>query len=226
MEYEIIGDTLPVVICTLAKGETMITESGGMSWMDPGIKMQTSGGGFGKMFGRMLSGETLFLNHYVCGSDKAKIAFASSFPGNIKAIEISPGKEMIVQKSSFLACESTVELNVSFQKSFAQGLFSGEGFILNKLSNHGIAFVEIDGTCVEYELAPGQQIILDSGHLAMMEASCTLDIKQIPGIKNKLLGGEGLFNTTVTGPGKVYIQSIPASKLASSLMKYLPLNNK
>lgn len=225
MEYEIIGGNLPVVVCHLKKGEKLTTESGGMSWMDPGIKMETSGRGLGKMFGRMLSGESLFLNSYTCEQDQAKIAFASSFPGDIKAVEITPGHEVIVQKSSFLACEASVELDISIQRKFSSGLFSGEGFVMNKLSNHGIAFIEIDGACVEYTLAPGQQIILDSGHLAMMDASCSLEIKQVPGLKNKLLGGEGLFNTVVTGPGKVYIQSIPASKLASSLIRYLPLNS-
>lgn len=226
MQYNIIGDNLPVVICTLTQGETIVTEGGGMSWMDAGIKMETTGAGMKKMFGRLLSGESLFLNHYTCQTSQAKIAFASSFPGNIRALEIKPGSDIIVQKSSFLACEKSVDLDIAIQRKIGAGLFGGEGFIMNKLSGNGLAFVEIDGSCIEYDLAPGQQIIIDSGHLAMMENSCSFDIVQVPGLKNKLLGGEGLFNTIVTGPGKVWIQSMPVNKLAGAVLNYMPMQNK
>ena len=226
MKFEIVGDNLPVVICTLEHGETIVTEGGGMSWMDPGIKMETTGAGMKKMFGRMLSGESLFLNHYICQTNSATIAFASSFPGNIKAVEITPGNDLIVQKSSFLACEKSVDLDIAIQRKIGAGLFGGEGFIMNKLSGTGLAFIEIDGSCIEYDLAPGQQIVIDSGHLAMMENSCSFDIAQVPGLKNKLLGGEGLFNTIVTGPGKVWIQSMPVNKLAGTILNHMPMQNK
>lgn len=226
MEYQIVGDNLPVVICTLNQGETIVTEGGGMSWMDAGIKMETTGAGMKKMFGRLLSGESLFLNHYTCQTNQAKIAFASSFPGNIKAVTIRPGAEIIVQKSSFLACEKSVDLDIAIQRKIGAGLFGGEGFIMNKLSGNGLAFIEIDGSCIEYDLAPGQQIVIDSGHLAMMDNTCSFDIAQVPGLKNKLLGGEGLFNTIVTGPGKVWIQSMPVSKLAGAILNYMPMQSK
>ena len=159
MKYEIVGDTLPVVICHLNKGEKMISDSGAMAWMDPCMKMETNGGGAGKIIGRMFSGETLF---------------------------------------------------------------GGEGFILTKVSGHGTCFIEIDGSTVEYNLLPGQQMVIDTGYLAMMDATCKMDIQSVPGLKNKFLGGEGLFNTVVTGPGKIVVQTMPISAVANSLARFFP----
>ena len=165
-----------------------------MSWMTPNMKMETQGtGGFGKMMGRMFSGESMFQNRYTAMGAPGQIAFASSFPGSIKAFDIAPGREIVVQKSGFLASEQSVELSVFFQKKFA-GLFGGEGFIMQRLSGHGTAFVEIDGYAIEYNLAPGQQIIVDTGYVALMDASCSMDIQSVGSMKNALLGGEGLFN--------------------------------
>lgn len=200
MRYSIQGDTLPVVICELDAGEKIITEGGGMAWMSPNMKMETTGGGIGKMFGRALSGDTLFQNIYTAERTNGMISIASSFPGSIKAFEITPGNEIILQKSAFLASEAGVELSMHFRKKLGSGLFGGEGFILQKLSGNGIAFAEFDGHVIEYELQPGQQIIIDTGHLAAMSVTCQMDIQTIPGIKNMFLGGEGLFNTVVTGP--------------------------
>lgn len=223
MKYEIIGGQLPAVICKVEAGETLITESGAMSWMSPNMKMETtSGGGIGKMFGRMLSGDSLFMNKYTSQGGEGMIAFASSFPGSIKAVEISAGNELIVQKSAFLASESGVELSVFMQKKIGAGLFGGEGFIMQKLSGNGTAFIEIDGSVVEYDLQPGQQMIVDSGYLAAMSASCTMEIKTVGSAKNALLGGEGLFNTVVTGPGKIYVQTMPISKVAGLIASFIP----
>ena len=222
MKYTIEGEPLPVVICELDGGETMFTESGAMSWMSPNMKMETVGGGLGKMFGRAFSGESLFLNQYTATGGNGVIAFASSFPGSIRAFEISPGNEIIGQKSSFLAATMGVELSVAFQKKIGSGLFGGEGFIMQKFSGNGIAFLEFDGYVKTYDLAPGQQIVLDTGYLAAMTASCTMDIQTVPGVKNMLLGGEGIFNTVVSGPGTIWIQTMPASHLAGALRKYLP----
>ena len=221
MQYEIKGEPMPVVICQMEDGETMITESGAMSWMSPNMQMETVGGGAGKMFGRMFSGESLFQNHYTAKGN-GLIAFASSFPGTIRALEIGPGKEVIVQKSAFLASEKGVELSVFFQKKAAAGLFSGEGFIMQKLSGHGLAFLEIDGSVVEYTLQPGQQIVVDTGYVAMMDATCTMDIQSVKGVKNALFGGEGLFNTVVTGPGRVLLQTMPLTNVASVLARMMP----
>ncbi|MBQ7595157.1 MAG: AIM24 family protein, partial [Clostridia bacterium] len=142
--------------------------------------------------------------------------------GSIKAYEVGPGKELIVQKSGFLAAESSVNLSVHFQKKLGSGIFGGEGFIMQKISGSGTVFVEIDGSAIEYELAAGETIIIDTGHLAVMDASCTMDIQSVPGLKNKLLGGEGHFNTVVTGPGKVLLQTMPVSAVAGEISKYIP----
>ena len=184
MKYSIQGDTLPVVVCELDAGEKIITEGGGMAWMSPNMKMETTGGGIGKMFGRALSGDTLFQNIYTAERTNGMISIASSFPGSIKAFEITPGNEIILQKSAFLASEAGVELSMHFRKKLGSGLFGGEGFILQKLSGNGIAFAEFDGHVIEYELQPGQQIIIDTGHLAAMSVTCQMDIQTIPGIKN------------------------------------------
>ena len=172
MRYEIKGETLPVVICHLESGEMMITENGGMAWMSPNMKMETtSGGGLGKALGRMLSGDTLFLNQYTAMGGNGLVAFASSFPGSIKPFTVSPGQEYILQKSAFLASESGVDLSMHFHRKFSSGLFGGEGFILQKISGNGIAFAEFDGHIEEYELQAGQQIVVDTGHLAAMSAT-------------------------------------------------------
>ena len=222
MKYEIKGTPLPVAICQLEAGETMITERGSMSWMSPNMEMETNAGGFGKALGRMFSGESLFRNTYTARGGQGTIAFASSFPGSIVPFQIEPGKELIVQKSGFLASESTVELSVHIQKKLGAGFFGGEGFIMQRLSGYGIAFVEFDGAVMEYDLAAGQSIVLDTGYLAAMDATCNMEIKQVPGLKNKLLGGEGFFNTVVSGPGKVYIQTMPINKVANALLPYIP----
>ncbi|HIV87848.1 MAG TPA: TIGR00266 family protein [Candidatus Pygmaiobacter gallistercoris] len=222
MQYRIDGTPLPVVICTLAAGETMITESGGMAWMTPNMKMETSGGGVGRMLGRMFSGESLFLNRYTAQGGEGMIAFASSFPGSILPVEIGPGSGMICQKRSFLASEAGVELSVFFQKRFSSGFFGGEGFIMQKLSGRGTAFLEIDGHAVEYQLREGQSLVVDTGYLAAMSESCSIDIVSVPGVKNMLFGGEGIFNTVVTGPGKVVLQSMPISAVAGVLRPFFP----
>ena len=223
MRYEIKGETLPVVICHLESGEMMITENGGMAWMSPNMKMETtSGGGLGKALGRMLSGDTLFLNQYTAMGGNGLVAFASSFPGSIKPFTVSPGQEYILQKSAFLASESSVDLSMHFHRKFSSGLLGGEGFILQKISGNGIAFAEFDGHIEEYELQAGQQIVVDTGHLAAMSATCSMEIQTVPGIKNKIFGGEGLFNTVITGPGRVWLQTMPICNVAGALRPYLP----
>ncbi len=225
MKYEIKGDNLPVVICHLEPNETMITENGSMSWMSTNMEMQTNAGGFGKAIGRMFSGESIFQNLYTAKGSEGMIAFASSFPGSIVPFEITPGNDLIVQKSGFLASESTVELSVHFQKKLGAGFFGGEGFIMQRLSGHGIAFVEFDGAVMEYDLASGESMVLDTGYLAAMEGSCKMEIQTVPGLKNKLLGGEGFFNTVVSGPGKVWIQTMPINKVAGAIRPYIPTGN-
>jgi uncharacterized protein (TIGR00266 family) len=223
MKYNILGDPLPVVICEVEPGETLITENGAMSWMTPNMNMETtSGGGLGKVFGRMLSGESLFLNKYTAMGGKGQIAFASSFPGSIRAINIEPGREVVVQKAAFLAGEETVQLSTFFQKRGMVGFFGGEGFIMQKISGRGIAFIEIDGHAVEYDLKPGQQIIVDTGNLAMADPTCAIDVQTVKGAKNIFFGGEGLFHTVVTGPGRITLQTMPFSSFVSTIASALP----
>ena len=222
MKYEIKGETLPVLICNLENGEGVITEGGSMSWMSQNMKMETtSGGGVGKVFGRMLSGEKLFQNTYTAQNGEGMIAFASSFPGSIKAFEIEPGKELVTQKSAFLASEKSVKYEIFFNKKIGAGLFGGEGFIMQKFSGQGLMFAEFDGHVVEYDLAAGQKLVVDTGHLAAMTATCSMDIVTVPGARNMLLGGEGLFNTVITGPGHIWLQTMPASNVAGVLKPYI-----
>jgi uncharacterized protein (TIGR00266 family) len=226
MRYEIIGEPLPVVICYVDSGETLITEKGSMSWMSPNMRMETTtNGGLGKALGRMFSGESIFQNRYTAVGGEGLIAFASSFPGSIRALEITPGNGMIVQKSAFLASEAGVELSIHFQKRFGAGMFGGEGFIMQRLSGYGTAFIEIDGYAVEYTLQAGQKMVIDTGYLAAMTESCTMEITKVPGVKNVLFGGEGLFNTVVTGPGKIILQTMPVSNVAASISPFLPHKN-
>lgn len=222
MQYKIVGEPMPAVICELESGESMLTERGSMSWMSPNMVMSTGAGGVGKAFGRMFSGDAMFQNTYTAENGKGMIAFASSFPGAIRAVTITPECPVITQKGSFLASETGVELSVFFQKKGMSGFFSGEGFIMQKLSGSGVAFLEIDGSVVEYELAAGESMIVDSGNLAMMDATCSLDVQTVKGIKNKLFGGEGFFNSIVTGPGRVIVQTMPISGVAAALIPFLP----
>lgn len=225
IDYQIEGGNLPVLICYPKAGQTLCTESGAMSWMSPNMRMETSsGGGIKKVFGRFFSGESLFINEYTAETNDGMIAFASSFPGSIIPYNVSDGNGIIVQKRGFLAMEKGLDISIYFQKKLSKGLFGGEGFIMQKISGNGMVFLEIDGYCKEYTLAHGESIILDTGYLAAMTESCTMEVETVKGIKNIFFGGEGLFNTKITGPGKVYIQSMPIINTASAIMPYLQLN--
>ena len=221
MRYDIKGGNFPVVICQLDANEKMITEKGSMTWMTPNMKMETQGGGMGKMFSRAFSGESMFQNIYTAEGGPGMIAFGSSFPGKIVPIELSPGKSWVLQKSAFLASEAGVNLKTFFNQKIGSGLFGGEGFIMQLVSGNGIAFAEIDGELIEYELQAGQQMIVDTGYVAGFEHSVSIDIQQVAGLKNKLLGGEGLFNTVLTGPGRIWLQTMPISGVAHSIDPYI-----
>ncbi len=218
MKYEIIGGAFPVVECHLDANEAMITESGAMVWMSENMDMQTSGSGG---LGRLFSGEHIFQNIYTAKGGEGLIAFGSSFPGAIKVIDVSQ-EDWIIQKTAFLASQQGVNLNVEFKKKLGAGLFGGEGFIMQRLSGHGLAFVEIDGDLKEIELAPGEKIVVQTGNVAGYEAKVSMDIQSIKGVKNVLFGGEGMFNTVLTGPGKVWLQTMPISSVASAIIPYIP----
>ena len=224
MQYEFKGGVFPVVVCQLADGEKMITEKGSMVWMTPNMEMETTGGGLGKMFSKAFSGESMFQNSYTARG-AGMIAFGSSFPGRILTLEVAPGREFILQKTAFLASEAGVQLSIHFNKKFGAGLFGGEGFIMQRLSGNGIAFAEVDGELVEYTLAPSQQMVVDTGNVLGFESSVAIDIQQVKGIKNKLLGGEGFFNTVLTGPGKIWLQTMPISGVASAIQPFIVTGN-
>ena len=226
IKYEIEGGHLPVLICYPEPGQTLCTESGAMSWMSSNMKMDTNtGGGMKKVLGRMFTGESIFMNEYTAERTSGMIAFASRFPGSIIPYQVTGANSIIVQKNGFLAMEKGLDLSIYFQKKLGKGFFGGEGFIMQKISGNGMVFLEIDGHCKEYDLAAGESMLVDTGYLAAMSASCTMDIETIKGVKNIFFGGEGLFLTRITGPGKVYIQSMPISNTAQALAPYLYLNS-
>ena len=224
MKYEIKGGAFPIVVCQLTKGEKMITEKGSMVWMSPNMSMETTGGGLGKMFSKAFSGESMFQNIYTANGD-GMITFGSSFPGKIVAIDIKPGRNFIVQTSAFLAAEAGVELSIHFNKKMGAGFFGGEGFIMQKLSGQGTAFVEIDGDLVEYELSAGQKIIVDTGNVAGFDSTVSIDIQTVKGVKNMVFGGEGIFNTVLTGPGRIWLQTMPIANVANAIRPFIPTGN-
>ena len=192
--------------------------------MTPNMHMETVGGGVGKMFSKAFSGQSMFQNIYTARG-AGMIAFGSSFPGKILPVEISSGRELILQKRAFLASEAGVSLSIHFRKHMGAGFFGGEGFIMQRLSGAGMAFVEIDGELIEYELRAGEQMVVDTGNVAGFASTVSIDIQQVPGLKNKFLGGEGLFNTTLTGPGKIWLQTMPISGVAMAIRPYIPSGN-
>ena len=223
MEYEIKGGSFPIVECTLKKGESMITQSGSMCWMDNSITMDTSSnGGIGKVVGRLFTNEKLFQNIYTSEKDGSKISFGTCVPGAIMAIKLTGGESLICQKSAFLASYGNVELSTFFNKKIGVGLFGGEGFIMQKITGDGIVFIEIDGSSLEYELKEGEQLVLSTGYLVSMSETCTIDVQTVKGLKNIFLGGEGIFNTMITGPGKVIVQTMPLARLANSIIPFIP----
>ena len=226
LKYEIEGGHLPVVICYPEAGQVLCCEGGAMSWMSPNMVMETtSGGGAKKVFSRLISGESLFMNEYTPRNGQGVIAFASKFPGSIIPYEVKPGRGIIVQKRGFLAMEKGLDVSIHFQQKMSRGFFGGEGFVMQRITGDGLVFLEIDGHCKEYELQAGQSIIVDTGYLAAMSESCTMDVQMVKGAKNIFLGGEGLFHTVISGPGKVYLQSMPLYSTAQALIPYLPTGN-
>lgn len=226
LKYEIEGGHLPVVICYPEAGQTLCCEGGAMSWMSPNMQMETtSGGGAKKVFSRLISGESLFMNEYTPRNGQGVIAFASKFPGSIIPYEVRPGRGIVVQKRGFLAMEKGLDVSIYFQQKMSRGFFGGEGFVMQRISGDGLVFLEIDGHCKEYELQAGQSIIVDTGYLAAMSETCTMDVQAVKGAKNIFLGGEGLFHTVISGPGKVYLQSMPLYGTAQALIPYLPTGN-
>lgn len=221
MNYEIIGNVVPAVEVSLCRGESMFTQSGGMFYQTEGIKMDTNTrGGLLKGIGRMFAGESMFMATYTATQD-AKVAFASTVPGSIIPVDVSKGR-FTIQKGAFLAAESSVELRTTFNKKMGTGFFGGEGFILQELSGRGIAFLEVDGDAIEMNLAPGEVIKVDTGNLVGFENSVRYEVESVKGLGNILFGGEGLFLTKLTGPGKIILQTMNMNEFALRVGSYIP----
>jgi len=223
ISYRIDGTTLQVVTIQLQPGEVVYSESGGMSWMSGNVEMKThSGGGLGKMLKRAFSGESLFITDFFVNRGTGIVAFANEFPGKILAFDLADGESLIMQKDAFMVAEKSVDLDIHFRKRLGAGLFGGEGFIMQRATGPGLVFVEVDGEVVEYNLQAGQVLKVDTGHVAMFEPSVQFDVSIVKGFRNILLGGEGLFLARLEGPGRVWLQTMPLTKLANKVLQYMP----
>ena len=222
MKYEIIGGSFPAVNVKLDTGESVITQSGAMAWEEPTIKMETNAeGGLLKSIGRMFSGASLMFVKHTATQDDSDITFSASFPGSIMEFKVDADHEYFAQKSAFLVADPTVNIDASVNKNFWAGLFSGEGFILQKYSGEGTMLTEIDGSVVEVDLKEGERIKVETGHVAVFESSVAFDVEQVSGFKNIMFGGQGLFLTTLTGPGRVWLQTLTARDMAHKLDPYI-----
>lgn len=223
MEYQIIGTTLQAVVIQLPEGQQIFSERGGMSWMSANIDMQTNmEGGIGGAFKRMFSGESLFMVTFSSRGGTGLIGFSAEFPGKIVPLHLGPGQQVICQKDAFMCAERSVQLDIHFRRKLGAGFFGGEGFIMQRLTGPGVAFVELDGEIVEYTLEANQMLKVDTGHVAMFEPTVSFDIEMVRGFKNILFGGEGLFLATLRGPGRIWLQTMPAINLAKKIAQYLP----
>ena len=227
MEYKIHGTVMQTLDVQLKKGEAIYTESGGMAWMRGDIGMETSTrGGIMAGVGRMLSGESLFMTTYTCQSSEGLVVFTPEVPGKVLAMTLTSGETLICQKDSFMCAQDSVKLEMHFRKKLGAGLFGGEGFILQKITGPGIAFIEIPGEVREYALTAGDEMKVDPGHIAMFEPSVNYDITRVKGLKNIFFSGEGLFLANLKGPGKIWLQSLPLSNLAAKLSRYMPTKGR
>ncbi len=227
MQYNIIGSLMPAVEISFdSPGEEMFTQSGGMAWMTEGIEMSTNAkGGLMKGLGRMFAGESLFMATYRAKQAGSQIAFASTVPGRILPVDVARESGLICQKGAFLCAQTSVELNVTFTKKFSSGLFGGEGFILEKLTGNGMAFLEVDGDLIERDLAPGEVLKVDSGNVVAFENTVEYGVETVKGMGNILFGGEGLFLTVLKGPGRIYLQTQNIAEFAGRIARFIPTKN-
>lgn len=223
LEYQIVGTTLQAVVIQLGEGQQIFSERGGMSWMSANIDMQTNAeDGLGGVFKRMISGESIFMVTFTSRGGTGLIGFSAEFPGKIVPLKLGPGQQVICQKDAFMCAERSVQLDIHFRRKLGSGFFGGEGFIMQRLTGPGLAFVELDGEIIEYTLDANQMLKVDTGHVAMFEPTVTFDVEMVRGFKNVLFGGEGLFLSTLRGPGRIWLQTMPAMNLARKIAQYLP----
>ncbi|MGU3494481.1 TIGR00266 family protein [Xanthobacteraceae bacterium A53D] len=228
MRHQITGTTLPVLQVTLSAGETMLAETDRLSWMTNNIALQTTtaagggGGGFFGAIGRAISGGGLFMTEFTAQGGEGLVAFAATVPGTITEVEVSPGRGYLAHRHGFLAGAQSIELSIGFQQSLGAGVFGGNGFVLERIAGSGTAFVELGGELISYDLQPGQQLLVHPGHVGMFEESVGFEITMMRGVRNMLFGGDGLFLAQLTGPGKVWLQTLTPAKLAHAIEPYLP----
>jgi uncharacterized protein (TIGR00266 family) len=230
IDYQIVGTTMQAAIIQLEPGQVIYSETGGMSWMSGNVLMNTNAGGggaglggmLGGMLKRAIAGESLFIVDYTVQGGRGLVAFASEFPGKIIPLHLTAGQSMVMQRDAFMCAEKSVSLDLHFRRNLGSGFFGGEGFVLQRVTGPGVAFVELDGEIVEYTLEPGQVMKVDTGHVAMFEPTVQFDVEMIRGFRNILFGGEGLFLATLRGPGRVWLQTMPGMNLAKKIAQYLP----
>lgn len=230
IDYQIVGTTMQAAIIQLEPGQTLFSETGGMAWMSGNVTMNTNAGGggaglggmLGGMLKRAIAGESLFIVDYTVQGGRGLVAFASEFPGKILPLHLAPGQSMVMQRDAFMCAEKSVSLEIHFRRQMGSGFFGGEGFVMQRVTGPGVAFAELDGEIVEYTLEPGQVLKVDTGHVAMFEPSVQFDVEMMRGFRNILFGGEGLFLATLRGPGRVWLQTMPAMNLAKKIANYLP----
>jgi uncharacterized protein (TIGR00266 family) len=227
MQHEVKGGTTPILEITLSPGDALLAESGELAWMVGPVQLETSMSGGHQKSGflgaakRAISGGTLFMTKYTIDSGAGSVVFAAKAPGEIKALQVSAGQEYVVQRGGFLCCEPGVELNLHLQQKLGAGIFGGVGFILQRISGNGLAFVEMAGDVIEVELKDGDELRVHPGHLALFDATINLELTTVPGIKNKVFGGDGLFLARLTGRGRVWMQSISLAALAAAIQPYI-----
>ena len=228
MKHEIVGSTMPVLNVTLDGGERVIAVSGELSWMTSSIQMNTStsgGGGGGGLFGalkRVVGGGSLFMTEYRAEGAPGVVSFATKLPGHIVPIEVAAGRSYLIHRHGFLCGTHGLELGAGFQQSLGAGVFGGNGFVLQKLSGAGSAWIELGGEIVTYDLKPGETLRVHPGHVGMFEDSVNFEITRIKGIANMLFGGDGIFLASLTGPGCIWLQTLTVSNLAHAIIPFLP----
>ncbi len=228
MEHQVVGTILPVLEMKLDPGESVVAESGELSWMSSSIELETAASGKGGATGvfgaikRAVGGATFFMTEYTAEGQPGMVAFATKVPGQILPVEVGPGSEYLVHRTGYLCGLPSVEISIGFQQKLGAGLFGGAGFILQRVGGTGTAWIELDGEIVDYQLGPGESLRVHPGHVGMFDASVAFELDRIKGIKNMVFGGDGIFLAKLTGPGRVWLQTLPIPRLAGALLPYLP----
>ncbi len=227
MQSRILGTTMPAIEFLLQPNEGIISESGELSWMSSSVQMTThtqfgGGGGFFGALKRVVGGGSLFMTEYRAFGSPGEVAFATRVPGHIVPVEVRPGQEYLIHRHGFLCATEQIQLSIGFQQSLGAGIFGGDGFLLQRVGGVGTAWLELSGEVVTRDLAPGETLLVHPGHVGAFQASVGFQITTVRGIKNMIFGGDGIFLAALTGPGRIWLQTLPLAKLAHQIQQYLP----